>query len=85
MFSFCLIFMFLYGMDCFLLHIGICRYWLAKADSATPLVLWDAFKALTKGEYISHIAVSRRASAQSLKRLEEEIRQKEAAYVANSY
>lgn len=61
---------------------GLCQYWTDNANSTDPASTWDAFKAWSRGAYISRIAVAHRTSAQSLE-LEREVGEKEASYVAN--
>lgn len=59
----------------------ICNFWINNADSAGPLVMWDAFKSWLRGEYMACIASKKRRSAQSLRHLEEQARLIEAEYV----
>lgn len=41
---------------------ALCNFWLSNADSSGPLILWDAFKAWVRGEYIKKITSKKRAS-----------------------
>lgn len=60
---------------------ALCNFWLSNVDSTGPLMLWDAFKAWLRGEYITKIAAKKRRSVQSLRQLEEQAQAKENLYV----
>lgn len=55
---------------------GLCQYWLTNFDSTTPTEVWYAFKAWLWGDYVFNSATGR-ASVQSLKELEMDVKQKE--------
>lgn len=60
---------------------ALCNFWLDNADSGDPGVLWDAFKAWLRGEFITQIARGKRQSVQSLRQKEELAGVREAEFV----
>lgn len=62
---------------------SICNYGVVNGASASPLLVWDAFKLWARGEYISHIAHLQKEASHSLDELEEKATRLETAYVSN--
>lgn len=62
---------------------AICTYWTLNGNSTGSGVMWDAFKAWVRGEYISRISVVQREAAKSLQNLEAEAERREREYVGS--